>query len=1131
MQGIWGTIIPSSTSGNQLATLLNDMKLATVSGFSGTARPTNLEAGGYWIDVTNAGSPNYYWEYKVWTGTVDIPVFRLNLQSGLASIGNTDNLFQISRLTEDAVAPILNFLKERTANNGQTLNGDSLGEIHITAAASDNSNPIVAKMKFISLDDATSSASGAYWSLEVTPDGTNALAEVLRVIDGKLGVGTTAPANTIHANGSGIRSESIADSTTGGAFISRKKRVTGSGQVLSGDSVGEWSMNSTDEAGAEIASVAAVEAYALENHSTTAEGTGVRIKVTGTGETSKTTAVDIKKSGATFSVPVVATDVTTTNLYATNYYTGNVQQIVDPQIELNQGGNEATAQAAKAGIKVTMSDATAFVMGFDNTKASEVVAGRSGAEKELINVDSSQTLSNKKFTTLALDSQDIATATDITTMSTSKAIVRFTGSTVSNLHGLDATGTNNSKAILLHNDSSANVTLVHNSATETTATNRLSLPGSASIVLAAGDSIELFYEVNIARWKQKSGSGTGSGGSSGINYVLNPDGEIDTTGWAAYADSGASPTDGSGGSPNVTITRSTSSPLRKTASFVLTKDSVDRQGQGISYDFTIDAADQAKVLQGSFDYALGGTYADDDLAIWIYDVTNAALIQPAPYLIKNHSMPSERMFFEFQTASNSVAYRLIIHCKSTSASAYTMKFDNVVVGPQAKLYGSPVLDATNYTPIFEGLGTVTGTTASWKKVGDFIEVMFRAVSGTNTAALVTISLPSWYSVDTSKIGSAVSVGDFSTTATPYSGTLIFGTSTPTKVYIVANNASSVAGSSGTTWANGTTFGGSFKVPILGWSSSTIMSSDANTQVVASRSTRNGTSLTGVNTNASFMKIPFTTAAFDKGGIFSSANSRFEIKSPGVYVANAKIWISGTNSLNSGYFISIFKNGSEYSRGTYLLNPTVGNQLALGADARVECVAGDYLEVYMYGYGNNSASTLTVEGGTGLSYFEVSKISGPTQIASSENVTAIYSSSAGQSIANGATQLVDFATKVQDSHNSVTTGASWKFTAPISGLYLVNARVRWGNNLSWSAGQYVAWLVYKNGSSQQVVGEQPIYATGILSSAGPIAFGETKVRLLAGEYIDLRAAHGESSARALLASAAHNYIEINRIGNY
>ena len=63
---------------------------------------------------------------------------------------------------------------------------------------------------------------------------------------------------------------------------------------------------------------------------------------------------------------------------------------------------------------------------------------------------------------------------------------------------------------------------------------------------------------------------------------------------------GANPVDGTGGSANVTWTRTTTNPLAGDGS-VLTKDAVNRQGQGVSYDFTIDRADRNKQLAIEFD--------------------------------------------------------------------------------------------------------------------------------------------------------------------------------------------------------------------------------------------------------------------------------------------------------------------------------------------------------------------------------------------------------------------------------------------------------------------------------------------------------------------------------------------------
>ncbi|MEZ0208746.1 MAG: hypothetical protein ACAH17_01035, partial [Candidatus Paceibacterota bacterium] len=192
-----------------------------------------------------------------------------------------------------------------------------------------------------------------------------------------------------------------------------------------------------------------------------------------------------------------------------------------------------------------------------------------------------------------------------------------------------------------------------------------------------------------------------------VNYIKNGHAEVNTTGWATYADAAASrPVDGTGGSPTVTWTRSTSSPLRGQASFLLTKDAANRQGEGASYAFTIDSADQAKVLNISFDWAVAsGTYSggssstDSDLIVYIYDVTNSRLIEPAPIKLDGAVVGTNYKYVSsFQSSSNSTSYRLIVHCATTSASAYTVKFDNVAVGPSVVTTGAFISDWQSFTP-------------------------------------------------------------------------------------------------------------------------------------------------------------------------------------------------------------------------------------------------------------------------------------------------------------------------------------------------------------------------------------------------------------------------------------------------
>lgn len=183
-----------------------------------------------------------------------------------------------------------------------------------------------------------------------------------------------------------------------------------------------------------------------------------------------------------------------------------------------------------------------------------------------------------------------------------------------------------------------------------------------------------------------------------INYIYNGHGEVDATGWAAYADAaGTTPVDCTGGSPTETITQSSSSPLLNSGSLILTKDASNRQGQGASYAFTVDSGSISNVMNLYFYGTSGGSYATGDIGIYLYDITGTTVLSP-----NRISVPSGSGWFQatFSTVANT-SYRLCIHTSTTNASAWTYKFDGVGVTPfvqtsryQKRTLSSPITTNT-----------------------------------------------------------------------------------------------------------------------------------------------------------------------------------------------------------------------------------------------------------------------------------------------------------------------------------------------------------------------------------------------------------------------------------------------------
>jgi hypothetical protein len=326
----------------------------------------------------------------------------------------------------------------------------------------------------------------------------------------------------------------------------------------------------------------------------------------------------------------------------------------------------------------------------------------------------------------------------------------------------------------------------------------------------------------------------GSGGSGGINYIDNPDAEVSATGWAVYADAaGVAPVDGTGGTANVTIARSTSSPLRGAASFLFSKDAANRQGQGTSYDFTIDSADVSKTLQISLDIAAGTNYVAGDMRVYVYDVTNAVLISPASVAISAASYTLQTTF----VASTSTSYRLILHVSSTNASAYTLKFDNVQVGPQLLALGTAMESAKPITLTYENFGTVTGSVFSYERVGNLMHLRGKFTSGTTVAAAAAIVLPSGFTIDSTATSASLNnlgmlIGVSAGASQNFSGLrsqLFCDNTNLTKIFMAAAGASGAMtkqNGSSVFNANGDTAVVDAWIPIAEWAGSSVYLSQA-----------------------------------------------------------------------------------------------------------------------------------------------------------------------------------------------------------------------------------------------------------------------------------------------------------------
>lgn len=212
----------------------------------------------------------------------------------------------------------------------------------------------------------------------------------------------------------------------------------------------------------------------------------------------------------------------------------------------------------------------------------------------------------------------------------------------------------------------------------------------------------------------------------------------------------AAPTDGTGGAvTGVTFTRSLVNPIIGNASFVLSKDAANRQGEGVSTDFVINNVDRGAELQVSVSYngSVGmvlGTASD--VQLWIYDVTNAVLIPIAPrYTLAGPTNAIHTFVGTFTASQTSITYRLIFHIATTSTTAWDLQFDGVTVTDQ---FASAV---TNVPSLVLTAQPISGA------VTDHMCVMWRDAATQWVPATIAGAAIPVFGTDTTQLGFATNI--------------------------------------------------------------------------------------------------------------------------------------------------------------------------------------------------------------------------------------------------------------------------------------------------------------------------------------------------------------------------------------
>lgn len=584
-----------------------------------------------------------------------------------------------------------------------------------------------------------------------------------------------------------------------------------------------------------------------------------------------------------------------------------------------------------------------------------------------------------------------------------------------------------------------------------------------------------------------------------VNYIPNFNLEINADGYIAYADAaGTIPVDGTGGSPTVTCTRNTTTPLRETGDLRITVDAANRQGEGCSYDFSIDNGMKNQRLLATLWYnSSDANYADADIKFFIYDVTNARLIR-----VNGEDLQGGKNVHRFSfDSSDSLSYRLIAHISSTNASGYSVYLDEITVQPYKVVEGTISTDWKDYTPSTNGLGTVTFTTARWRRTGDSIQLELNGTTGTTTASEARIGLPSGFVIE-----SGITVATFKGIASPlantsgnfYHSALATGGDTFINIGIKSSTQNSLTPLNGNTvYGTGQVFSiTTLPIKIEGWSGEGALSEDFGGRDITVEAYGNDAEAITANTE----DIPFKTFSRGVSTLWTNAGNTGG-NTTDAFTTPETGWydVSGMVNLSTGTVLAL----RAYVDGS-LPTPSVVLAVSDGVASDVAFAGAIYLE---------RGQVLTIRSTAGITLvndsahkISILKRSNPqTALDDRAVVAARYTSNNSQSVNNNSPIIYeDFE---GDTHGAYSSGI---YTIPVNAWYTINCTMDVASNSK-------AIAIYVNGS-------ETAFNFNAASDSSTVSATTTKP-LSRGDTVECRNVSG--SSRTLSSNGARNYFSIVR----
>lgn len=603
-------------------------------------------------------------------------------------------------------------------------------------------------------------------------------------------------------------------------------------------------------------------------------------------------------------------------------------------------------------------------------------------------------------------------------------------------------------------------------------------PTAGSISVYSKNDNKL-YKLDSDGFEEEIGTG---GGSGDINFCENPNAEKDIEGWNLYNDGAVEkPIDGTGaggGTASLLFIRYDGAPLRGDASFLFRTGSsvTNAYGQGYSYDFTVDPADQANMVDVIFDYRVEDNYATGDYVAYVYDITNAKLIEFSDGTIEATTF-KKTFRRSFQTAADSVEYRVIVHCAANDTLQRTFIFDDVKIAPTAPaVIGAPDVylgELATTTSWTSGVG-ITGE--YWRR-GDKLLAKINIIGqGSPPAASLSLLLPSGLEMDLDKMNDRYMLSNSALTYLDNGngfgqGRVRYaGASTLTAYFLDitlttnSNYFSTITNTAPFTFIANDQIDITYEVPIKGWESGVTMSeTESNRHIFCSGHISNDVN---VPQNV-FTTIPFDTVVSDTVGGLDTNTGIYTVPEDGVYEVNLCInWNSSSWTATTFALASVSAGGQYKYLNRVTSNLTGVRTLDCGGSAKYNLKKGDAISFTAY---HSDAGTKVMADGSSSTYFSIEKSNtGSQTLAQSEKVFAEGSGNGSETLTVGVTPI-SF-TETVDSHGAWSGNS---FTAPKSGYFSITGMVRTTTTATMTLGAYVgSGFVKYLGSNENLAANHP-----------------------------------------------------------